>query len=174
MTLDSWSWSRSLYRVLLCLMFYFPCSLVSFKFLPYDLPSVFTLSSLQVCLPLSAVLFPLYVPLVIAPVGPPHLFLVLSLVFVYLVCVFPALLVCLPLILPLSAPAPCSCSCLFPIPSQYVLVLSFPCLFCTLPFSLHFVLFCYSAWMLCCYFGFCPGFIFVPCSLSFLLPSALI
>ena len=75
-------------------MFYFPCSLVSFKFLPYDLPSVFTLSSLQVCLPLSAVLFPLYVPLVIAPVGPPHLFLVLSLVFVYLVCVFPALLVC--------------------------------------------------------------------------------
>ena len=103
--------------VLFWLMFYFPCSLVSFKFLPYDLPSVFTLSSLQVCLPLSAVLFPLYVPLVIAPVGPPHLFLVLSLVFVYLVCVFPALLVCSPLILPLSAPAPCSCSCLFPIPS---------------------------------------------------------
>uniref|UniRef100_A0A671VF22 t-SNARE Domain Containing 1 n=2 Tax=Sparus aurata TaxID=8175 RepID=A0A671VF22_SPAAU len=43
--------------------------------------------------PLSVVLFPPCIPLVISPVGPPHLFLVLSLVFVYLVCVFPALLV---------------------------------------------------------------------------------
>ena len=56
----------------------------------------------SLCLPLSVVLFSQCIPLVISPVGPPHLFLVLSLVFVYLACVFPSLLV---RSLYLSAPA---------------------------------------------------------------------
>ena len=64
----------------------------------------------------------------------PHLFLVLSLVSVYLVCVFPALLV---RSLPLSTSAPAHVPCLFLVTLQYVLVLSFPCLICPFPFLLH-------------------------------------
>ena len=110
--------SMSLYHVLLCLLcFDFPCPHVSFKFscaFSYVLPSV------SLCL---LVLFPprfllcafsllVTTPGLLSPLTP-HLFLVLSLVSVYLVCVFPALLVRL---LPLVHVCLCSCSCLFQVP----------------------------------------------------------
>ena len=63
------------------------------------------------------------IPLVISPVGPPHLFLVCSSVSVYLVSVFPSLLVghCILSVCSLDGfVCPCSsclCSCRFPVPS---------------------------------------------------------
>ena len=59
-----------------CVLYFdFPCPAVSFKYL--------LCSSL--CLPLSVVLFLPCLPLIISHVGPPHLFLVLLVVSVYLV-----------------------------------------------------------------------------------------
>ena len=66
------------------------------------------LPSVHVCLPLSVSVFSSVLPLVTSPglLPPlsPHLFLILSLVSVYIVFVFPLVFVCsLPLFLPLSA-----------------------------------------------------------------------
>ena len=78
-------------------------------------------------------------PLVISPVGPPHLFLVLSLVSVYLVCVFPAVHVW-SLYLSASVHAP-ACS-------------QFPGAMCSLGFDF-------------CIFAFWVEFWLVICTLSF-------
>ena len=137
---------------------------------------------LRVCLPLSVVLFPPCIPLVISPVGPPHLFLILSLVCVCLVCVFPALYVhSLHLFAPDFA-AICGCR-------MFVFMLEFqsPCgMFWFWVFHVWFVLCLFLCTLLNCFilllcldvvlllWFFCPGLFFFPCSLGFLLPSALI
>ena len=53
----------------------------------------------------------------------------------------------------------------------WILVLAFlPFWFVLCPFVCAlFSLFCYFVLLLCCYFGFCPEFISVPCSLGFFL-----
>ena len=117
--------SMSLYLVL-CLVF--PCPHVSFKFscvFSYVLPALFPSCS------------HVLLPFVTSPVGLPHLFLVLSSVSVYLVSVFPSLLVWSLFLsasffvhAPIHVPAPV-CS-LFPM----VCVFGFES--CILPFDLNF------------------------------------
>ena len=152
-------WFPCLFYIVSCCVLGFDISLptVSFKFLPYDLLSVFSLFSLHVCLPLSVVLFPPYTPLLV-------------LVLVISVCVFSLCLPCTPcpvfayVVSVLATVHICSCSCLM---FSLCLVSCLVCFgflhfafwfqlwfwFGLCPFSLHFV-----ELLFCCYFVFHPLF----------------
>ena len=129
----------SLYHVLLCLCFDFPCPSL-FKFLLCS----------PLCLPLSVILFPSCFLMCSSPSLPqlassllsPHLFLFCSSVSVYVVCVYPSLLVQLCIL------SVCTCSChvlsVFP---WYVFLGLDSCIFACLIWMLPFV-----CTLFCCFF----------------------
>ena len=121
--------------------------------------------------PLSVVLLP---PCSVLCAPPPHylpwpplslsLSLSLSLcpfiVSVCLCCICSCLYLRLSMPLVHACSCSCSCFCQFQVPFWYVLVLSFPCLICTLPFSLFFFFFFVFCFVFFCYFAFCPLWLF--------------
>ena len=102
---------------------------------------VFPSLLLRVCLPLSVcfvspVFPPLCHPLVISPAVPPHLFLISSLVSVYVVSAFSLVFICLLLVCELCIPPPSPSSLCFQ--SPILLCFFFVCLFVFFMFDLNF------------------------------------
>ena len=95
---------------------------------------VFPSLLLRVCLPLSVcfvspVFPPLCHPLVISPAVPPHLFLISSLVSVYVVSAFSLVFICLLLVCELCIPPPRRVHCVSSLPFCYVFFCLFVCFF---------------------------------------------
>ena len=105
------------------------------------------------------------IPLVISPVGRPHMFLVLSSVSVHLVCVpfTPCLVNVLVSLCLCPCSSSCACSCLFLVPPRYVFLdLGFAfCIFdLNFSFCLYFVLLFLLLLCLLTALNFCIHFLF--------------